>query len=444
MGTVTSPAFREDWRSQAACAGDTSAFHTHYPGPAKEVCRRCPVRPECLHDAVVTKAPNGVWGGLTREERKLLPILPTDRATALGVLREVLDAADAATVEEHEEQQPTVVPRPVPAAPPRAEAKPREAPAFVTPPPAAEEPAAPATEAAQPTTLSARARPNGGRYTPEQRAAFERRTVELLRAGASYSEITAELGITSPTIVRIRRQAGIPASGRAGAPPSRSKAEVLALHVEPYGDGHARWTGPMSGRMAQLHAEQGRFNARHVVFERHHRRAPVGYVRSDCGEQACFAGAHLTDDLTRSPHPPTGRTSLVATTPPTTDAVSTSQILAWAEDHPDPDVQAQGARIEASLVGLRQRYVTDQELTRITRRRELLEKELAALADREAKLAPPKKKRKTGAHVRDYDTRTVRAWAAGQDIDCPRVGQLPKRVLDAWRAAHPKTDGSTS
>ncbi|MFJ1657208.1 Lsr2 family DNA-binding protein [Streptomyces anthocyanicus] len=359
-------------------------------------------------------------GGLTREERKLLPVLPSDKAQAISVLQDVLDAAD--TAEEEAQAAPSM-----PVDDPPAEATPS------TPEPGADEPPG----------LGVRPLSTGGNYTPQERAAYERRCVELLRAGATYAEITAELGITAPVIVRVRRQAGLPHSGRTGGQPARKKADVLAENTEPYSDGHTRWTGPMSGRMPTLYAEQRRFNARHFAFEQHHGRRPVGYVRSNCGEQACFTGAHLTDDLMRSPHPPSERTSPVATTPPTTEVASTSQILAWAEDHPDPDVQAQGARIEASLVGLRQRYVADQELTRITTRREQLEKELAALAAREAELAPLKKKRKTGAYVRDYDTRTVRAWAAEQSIDCPPKGQIPKRVLDAWRAAHPKTDGGT-
>ncbi|WP_171111259.1 MULTISPECIES: Lsr2 family protein [unclassified Streptomyces] len=44
-----------------------------------------------------------------------------------------------------------------------------------------------------------------------------------------------------------------------------------------------------------------------------------------------------------------------------------------------------------------------------------------------------------GAYVavcRALDTRTVRAWADANGIDCPRVGQIPKRVLEAWRTAN--------
>jgi WhiB family redox-sensing transcriptional regulator len=39
---------------------------------AKQVCRRCPVRWECLTYALETRQRHGVWGGLTPEERVLL------------------------------------------------------------------------------------------------------------------------------------------------------------------------------------------------------------------------------------------------------------------------------------------------------------------------------------------------------------------------------------
>ncbi|MCM1974605.1 WhiB family transcriptional regulator [Streptomyces sp. G1] len=106
------------------------------------------------------------------------------------------------------------------------------------------------------------------------------------------------------------------------------------------------------------------------------------------------------------------------------------QLLAWGDAHTDPDI-----RDQAALAGLRQRHAADQELTAITAEAEQLEKRLAELRAREAELAPAKPKRKRGAYVRDYDTRTVRAWADANGVDCPRVGQIPKRVLDAWRAS---------
>ncbi len=39
---------------------------------AKNVCRRCDVRPECLEFALATNQEAGVWGGATEDERRRL------------------------------------------------------------------------------------------------------------------------------------------------------------------------------------------------------------------------------------------------------------------------------------------------------------------------------------------------------------------------------------
>lgn len=122
-----------------------------------------------------------------------------------------------------------------------------------------------------------------------------------------------------------------------------------------------------------------------------------------------------------------------------TESIPVGQLLKWAADHSDPEVQFQAERAHEALTSLRARHATDQELTAITDEAAQLEKRLAELRAREAELAPAPK-RKRSSYVRDYDTREVRAWADANGIDCPRVGQLPKRVLDAWRTAN----GSTS
>ncbi|MEU2780573.1 histone-like nucleoid-structuring protein Lsr2 [Streptomyces sp. NPDC007110] len=322
----------------------------------------------------------------------------------------------------------------------------------------------------------------GFRFTPEQRAENERRALELLRAGATYAEVAEQVGISAPTITAIRKRAGLPSvQGRNGKEPRprRSKAEALAECTEPYGDGHVRWAGPMAGRMPQLCAEGGKFNGRRVAFEQHHGRPPAGYVRTSCTEPACIAGPHLIDDRTpraRTEEPVTvralqnlqaeidqqggpqaARDNRLTLNPPTepetrpmpapkdpvrtvaegtAKALPLDQLLAWGDSHADPDVQDQAARARIAVHGLRTRYAADQELTQISDEAAQLEKRLAELRAREAELAPPKKgKRKPGARARDYDTRTVRAWAAENGVDCPRVGQIPKRVLDAWRTA---------
>jgi hypothetical protein len=119
----------------------------------------------------------------------------------------------------------------------------------------------------------------------------------------------------------------------------------------------------------------------------------------------------------------------------TVELLPVGQLLKWGDEHAEAEVRDQAARARAALAGLRNRHAADQELTAITSEAAELERRLAELRAREAELAPPKPKKKRGAYVRDYDTREVRAWAHANGVDCPRVGQIPKRVLNAWRAA---------
>jgi hypothetical protein len=68
------------WRERAACRDvDPELFfptakpgtpaHDRQAAPAKKVCRRCPVREQCLTDALA-RLPHGVAGGLTEHERE--------------------------------------------------------------------------------------------------------------------------------------------------------------------------------------------------------------------------------------------------------------------------------------------------------------------------------------------------------------------------------------
>ncbi|GGQ48624.1 Lsr2 family protein [Streptomyces asoensis] len=130
-------------------------------------------------------------------------------------------------------------------------------------------------------------------------------------------------------------------------------------------------------------------------------------------------------------------TSIPAATTAEPPTVPVGQLLRWGDEHPDADVRDQAARARLALTGLRRRHAADQELTAITTEAEQLEQRLAELRAREAELTPAKAKKKPAQ--RDYDPREVRTWAAANDVDCPRVGQVPKRVLDAWRATQPQT-----
>jgi WhiB family transcriptional regulator, redox-sensing transcriptional regulator len=69
------------WRNDAACTGmDTLIF---FPigetGPAlpqvnlaRKVCSSCPVKDECLEFAIATIQNDGIWGGTTEDERRLI------------------------------------------------------------------------------------------------------------------------------------------------------------------------------------------------------------------------------------------------------------------------------------------------------------------------------------------------------------------------------------
>lgn len=65
------------WRERGACAGVNPALFFPDVGEAahraKAVCAGCPVREECLQYALEHREDEGVWGGLTRLERRALP-----------------------------------------------------------------------------------------------------------------------------------------------------------------------------------------------------------------------------------------------------------------------------------------------------------------------------------------------------------------------------------
>lgn len=136
--------------------------------------------------------------------------------------------------------------------------------------------------------------------TDQRQAAVEARhpqVAAMLRAGASYRQITAATGTTSPTIANVRRTLKIPVPPARN--PHRTIPEALAHHTETYGDGHARWNGPHSRGQAQLWAEGRVFSARREIYRAHTGRAPQGRVRPTCTEPGCIGPEHLADDTDR-------------------------------------------------------------------------------------------------------------------------------------------------
>lgn len=75
--TATEVAGTTDWRVDAACRPldsaiffpDRTAYRNNDVAGAKAVCRRCPVREECLEAAMDGREKIGIWGGLTPLER---------------------------------------------------------------------------------------------------------------------------------------------------------------------------------------------------------------------------------------------------------------------------------------------------------------------------------------------------------------------------------------
>ncbi|KAE8764140.1 WhiB family transcriptional regulator [Georgenia thermotolerans] len=65
----------QSWAARAACAQgepDTLFVRGAAQRSAREVCFSCPVRRECLADALDSQTEFGVWGGMTERERRAL------------------------------------------------------------------------------------------------------------------------------------------------------------------------------------------------------------------------------------------------------------------------------------------------------------------------------------------------------------------------------------
>src|SRR5260370_35367139 len=72
-----------DWTARAACKGsdpDELFVQGAAQNRAKLICRGCPVRTECLADALDNRIEFGVWGGMTERERRDLPRRRPDEA----------------------------------------------------------------------------------------------------------------------------------------------------------------------------------------------------------------------------------------------------------------------------------------------------------------------------------------------------------------------------
>jgi WhiB family transcriptional regulator, redox-sensing transcriptional regulator len=71
---ITSVTLNENWQDQANCLGvDPDLFFPERGAStreAKEVCRGCTVRADCLEFALQNGEKFGIWGGLSERERR--------------------------------------------------------------------------------------------------------------------------------------------------------------------------------------------------------------------------------------------------------------------------------------------------------------------------------------------------------------------------------------
>lgn len=96
----------DDWAVRASCRAsdpDTLFVQGAAQNRAKQLCGACPVKLECLADALDNHVEFGVWGGLTERERRAL----LKRRPDVSSWRRLLEAARR----DHEASR-TLVPAP--------------------------------------------------------------------------------------------------------------------------------------------------------------------------------------------------------------------------------------------------------------------------------------------------------------------------------------------
>ncbi|MGL5858198.1 MAG: WhiB family transcriptional regulator [Angustibacter sp.] len=75
MSSTTTSEWNRDWAAHGSCITsnpDDLFVQGAEQNRAKAVCLGCPVRTECLADALDNRTEFGVWGGMTERERRAL------------------------------------------------------------------------------------------------------------------------------------------------------------------------------------------------------------------------------------------------------------------------------------------------------------------------------------------------------------------------------------
>ncbi len=92
--------WNEDWATKAMCnqaRPDELFVRGAAQNRAKQLCSGCPVRTECLAEALDNEIEWGVWGGMTERERRAL-LRKRPNVTSWRRLLETAQADHVATV----------------------------------------------------------------------------------------------------------------------------------------------------------------------------------------------------------------------------------------------------------------------------------------------------------------------------------------------------------
>ncbi|MFF7096364.1 WhiB family transcriptional regulator [Streptomyces rubradiris] len=129
IGSIPDTVRQPDWRTRGACQYEDPElfFSTSTEEIAKAVCSGCPVREDCVNHALDQGIEDGVWGGLTADERRnirrkavqwKLTALETQRRLRLAeqpprqrTMQDVFEESTLATLGDHLEWTGSVKPK---------------------------------------------------------------------------------------------------------------------------------------------------------------------------------------------------------------------------------------------------------------------------------------------------------------------------------------------
>jgi WhiB family redox-sensing transcriptional regulator len=112
------PSGEQSWAQSAECAKPGKPLMFPHEGDAdgvklaRDVCNVCPVRQQCLDEALARNESFGIWGGLTTDERRALRRKAARAAaTPRGKSTDDMTASDPAAREAYQATGPITRPR---------------------------------------------------------------------------------------------------------------------------------------------------------------------------------------------------------------------------------------------------------------------------------------------------------------------------------------------